>query len=56
LPGERVWAGKSLLTYPGLSNIYRVDFRVPEGTAAGTATLGLSAAWINGPEVKIPVR
>ena len=42
--------------WPGMNNVYRVDFRVPEGTAAGTATLGLSVAWINGPEVKISVR
>jgi len=44
------------LGWPGMNNVYRVDFRVPEGTAAGTATLGLSVAWINGPEVKFPVR
>ena len=44
------------LGWPGMNNVYRVDFRVPEGTTAGTATLGLSRAWINGPEVKIPVR
>ena len=44
------------LGWPGLNNVYRVDFVVPDGTAAGTATLGLSVAWINGPEVKIPVR
>ncbi|MEK7408259.1 MAG: hypothetical protein AAB225_24575 [Acidobacteriota bacterium] len=42
--------------WPGQTNVYRVDFRVPDGTAAGTATLGLSVAWINGPEVKFPVR
>jgi len=46
----------SAIGWPGMNNVYRVDFRVPEGTAAGTATLGLSVAWINGPEVKIPVR
>jgi uncharacterized protein (TIGR03437 family) len=44
------------LGWPGMNNVYRVDFRVPEGTAAGAVTLGLSVAWINGPEVKIPVR
>ncbi len=42
--------------WPGMNNVYRVDFRVPEGAVAGAATLGLSVAWINGPEVKIPVR
>jgi hypothetical protein len=42
--------------WPAMNNVYRVDFVVPDGTAAGMATLGLSVAWINGPEVKIPVR
>ncbi len=42
--------------WPTLNNVYRVDFVVPDGTAAGMATLGLSVAWISGPEVKIPVR
>jgi len=46
----------SAIGWPGMNNVYRVDFRVPEGTVAGTAALGLSVAWINGPEVKIPVR
>ena len=44
------------LGWPGMTNVYRVDFRVPEGTPAGMATLGLSVAWINGPEGRIPVR
>jgi hypothetical protein len=47
-----VWA----IGWPGMNNVYRVDFRVPEGTVAGPATLGLSVAWINGPEAKFPVR
>jgi hypothetical protein len=42
--------------WPATTNVYRVDFVVPDGTAAGMATVGLSMAWINGPEVKIPVR
>ncbi len=42
--------------WPTTTNVYRVDFVVPYGTAAGTATLGLSVAWINGPELKIPVK
>jgi hypothetical protein len=46
----------SALRWPGMNNVYRVDFRVPEGTVAGPATLGLSVAWINGPEAKFPVR
>jgi uncharacterized protein (TIGR03437 family) len=47
---------RNAIGWPGQTDVYRVDFRVPEGTAAGTATLGLSVAWINGPEVKIAVR
>jgi len=46
----------SAIGWPGMNNVYRVDFRVPDGAAAGMATLGLSVAWVNGPEVKIPVR
>jgi len=42
--------------WPGTTDLYRVDFRVPEGLAPGMATLRLAAAWIPGPEVKIPVR
>jgi uncharacterized protein (TIGR03437 family) len=41
---------------PGTSDTYRVDFRVPDDTAAGMATLQLSAAWIKGSRVSIPVR
>ena len=35
--------------WPGRANAYRLDFQVPDGTAAGTATIQLSAAWIEGP-------
>jgi uncharacterized protein (TIGR03437 family) len=42
--------------WPTLHNVYRVDFVVPDGTAPGMATLALSVAWINGPEVKFPVQ
>jgi uncharacterized protein (TIGR03437 family) len=42
--------------WPTMANVYRVDFTVPDGTPPGMATLGLSVAWINGPEVKIPIR
>ena len=41
---------------PGLNNVYRVDFVVPDGTPPGMATLGLSAAWISAPEIRFPVR
>jgi len=42
--------------WPGALDLYRVDFRVPSGLSPGTATLQLTAAWIPGPDVKIPVQ
>ncbi|MBI4902675.1 MAG: hypothetical protein HY820_03520 [Acidobacteria bacterium] len=42
--------------WPGTSDLYRVDFRVPPGLSPGLATLRITAAWIPGPEVTIPVR
>jgi uncharacterized protein (TIGR03437 family) len=41
---------------PGTTDTYRVDFRVPDDTPGGMATLQLSAAWIKGAGVSIPVR
>jgi uncharacterized protein (TIGR03437 family) len=53
--------------WPGRVDTYRVEFRVPPGTAAvdvgfpgvpsaPVATIQLSAAWIAGPSVNIPIR
>jgi hypothetical protein len=42
--------------WPGLVDTYRVDFRMPDGATAGTATIQLTAAWIPGPSVNIPVQ
>lgn len=42
--------------WPAYTNVYRVDFVVPEDTGAGMAAVGLSVAWIGGPEVRFPVR
>jgi hypothetical protein len=42
--------------WPGTSDLYRLDFRVPAGLPPGMATIQLTAAWIPGPEVKIPVQ
>lgn len=42
--------------WPGLENVYRMDFRVPEGTVSGIATLRLTAAWITASEVKIAIQ
>src|SRR5260370_27053295 len=42
--------------WPGLVDTYRVDFRVPDGTAVGSAAIQLSAAWIAGSPVNIPIQ
>jgi len=42
--------------YPGTSDNYQVNFRVPPDIAPGTETLQISAAWIPGAPVKIPVK
>jgi len=42
--------------WPKLVDTYRVDFQVPAGTPAGTAAIQLSAAWILGPSVNIPIQ
>jgi hypothetical protein len=42
--------------WPGLVDTYRVDFRVPDGTAPGTAAVQLTAAWIAGSSVSIPIQ
>jgi hypothetical protein len=44
------------VAWPGSVDTYRLDFLVPEGTAPGLATIQLSAAWVAGPVVQIPVR
>jgi uncharacterized protein (TIGR03437 family) len=42
--------------YPGAVDGYQVNFRVPPGTAHGTATVQVSAAWITGPAVTIEIQ
>ena len=42
--------------WPTMTDVYRVDFVVPKGTAPGMASVVPTVAWINGTEVKIPVR
>ncbi|MGH9628952.1 MAG: hypothetical protein ACRD7E_11560, partial [Bryobacteraceae bacterium] len=42
--------------WPGTSESYRIDIRVPEGTATGTATLQITAAFIQGGQVNIPIQ
>jgi hypothetical protein len=42
--------------YPGSVDGYQVNFRVPPDTAKGPASIQLSAAWISGAPVIIPVQ
>jgi uncharacterized protein (TIGR03437 family) len=42
--------------YPGAVDQYQVNFRVPDGTAVGLASVQLSSAWIAGSDVIIPIQ
>jgi uncharacterized protein (TIGR03437 family) len=42
--------------YPGAVDGYQVNFRIPPDTAKGSASIQLSAAWISGAAVSIPVQ
>jgi len=42
--------------YPGAVDGYQVNFRVPPETERGSASLQLSAAWISGSDVRIPIQ
>jgi uncharacterized protein (TIGR03437 family) len=42
--------------WPGTTDRYRIDFRIPSGVAPRTAKIQLTAAWIPGPTVDIPVQ
>lgn len=42
--------------WPTLVDVYRVDFQVPGGTAAGIARIQFTAAWISGSSVSIPIQ
>jgi uncharacterized protein (TIGR03437 family) len=42
--------------YPGAMDAYQVNFRVPPGTLSGTASLGLTAGFVAGSAVNIPVQ
>ncbi len=41
--------------WPGLVDIYRIDFQIPAGTSSGQASVQISIAWMNGPAVSIPI-
>ena len=42
--------------WPGTADTYRLDIRVPDGMSPGMAALKVTAAFIPGREVKIPVQ
>ena len=42
--------------WPGTTDTYRVDIRLPEGTPPGLATVQLTAAFIQAREVSLPVQ
>jgi uncharacterized protein (TIGR03437 family) len=42
--------------YPGSVDSYQVNFRLPPDTARGSATVQVTAAWISGAPVSIPVQ
>jgi hypothetical protein len=50
--GDLLYAGG----YPNTVDGYQVNFRVPVDTAPGMTAIQLSAAWILGTEVRIPVQ
>jgi len=42
--------------YPGAVDGYQVNFRIPSDAAHGVATIQLTAAWISGSPVNIPIQ
>lgn len=50
--GEVLYAGG----YPNTANNFQINFRVPGDVTPGLALVQLSAAWVVGGEVKIPVQ
>ncbi len=42
--------------YPGAVDVYQVDFKIPDTTPPGVASLQLTSAWIPGPEIKLAVQ
>ena len=42
--------------YAGTTDGFQINFRVPVGVPSGIATLQLSAAWVSGAAVKIPIQ
>lgn len=50
--GDALYAGG----YPGVTDTYQVNFLVPDSTPTGQVSVQLSAAWIPGASVNIPIQ
>ena len=46
----------SAIGFPGVVDGYQVDVQVPSDAARGIATVEVTAAWIQGPAVSLPIR
>jgi hypothetical protein len=46
----------SAVGFPGATDGYQVNFQMPPDTTKGAATIQMSAAWIAGPNVSVPVQ
>lgn len=42
--------------YPGSTDAYQVNFRVPTGVSRGTASVKVVAAWIPSALVSVPIQ
>ncbi len=42
--------------WPGRVDVYRIDFRIPSSIAGKVASVQLTAAWMPGAAVQIPVQ
>jgi uncharacterized protein (TIGR03437 family) len=51
LPAEILYTGG----YPGSTDAYQINLRLPAGLAPGTAELKIHSAWIEGSSVLIPI-
>lgn len=60
-PVEVVVAGQAVpalnkVGWPGTTDFYRVDFQLPDGVPGNSVKIQLTAAWIPGNAVEIPIR
>lgn len=56
LVGGKASPATNQLGIPGTTDTYRVDFQVPDTTVSGMVPIQVSAAWVSGTAVRIPVR